>query len=495
MPLYEPLPEIVRAFVSRFTSVRSAPIPAPVDADLARSPHRPVARILAVIVAAVVAIVTTATVFALPASAASSVARIAGDDRVDTAVTASQTAFDAASNVVVTTSEDYPDALAAAAYAAEHAAPILLTGSDSLSASVAEEIRRLGADTVTILGGDNVISPDVEDTVRSLVPNVVRIAGETRYETAELLAGEVGPGTGGRIALALGIGTDAAPGWADALSAGSLAATDDPIPTLLTTTDDLPPATVRAIEQLQPSEILILGGPAAISEQVEGAVADLGPATRRLAGANRYRTSVAVATEAFDAGVPRDDLVFVSGENFPDALSAAGFAANEDAPMLLVPSERLADGVDEFVRSNYESFDDGLLIGGTNAVDDFVEAEIVAALQGEARPTPPPPPAPEPEPQAVAEPEKPSYNGYTFRFDLAIWDRLADCESSGNWSINTGNGYYGGIQFSLASWRAVGGSGYPHQASRLEQIYRGEKLQAIQGWGAWPACSRKIGLR
>ena len=76
-----------------------------------------------------------------------------------------------------------------------------------------------------------------------------------------------------------------------------------------------------------------------------------------------------------------------------------------------------------------------------------------------------------------------------------VWDRLARCESGGNWSINTGNGYYGGLQFSLASWRAVGGSGYPHNASREEQIKRGKKLRAAQGWGAWPACTRKLGLR
>lgn len=76
-----------------------------------------------------------------------------------------------------------------------------------------------------------------------------------------------------------------------------------------------------------------------------------------------------------------------------------------------------------------------------------------------------------------------------------VWDRLARCESGGNWAINTGNGYYGGLQFSLSSWRAVGGNGYPHQASKSEQISRAEMLKARQGWGAWPSCSAKLGLR
>ena len=77
---------------------------------------------------------------------------------------------------------------------------------------------------------------------------------------------------------------------------------------------------------------------------------------------------------------------------------------------------------------------------------------------------------------------------------VATWDRLAQCESGGNWAINTGNGFYGGVQFTLTSWRAVGGQGYPHQASKAEQIDRAEKLLAIQGWGAWPSCSKQLGL-
>ena len=80
------------------------------------------------------------------------------------------------------------------------------------------------------------------------------------------------------------------------------------------------------------------------------------------------------------------------------------------------------------------------------------------------------------------------------RIPHGVWDELAQCESGGNWSINTGNGYYGGLQFSLGSWRAVGGRGYPHRASRAEQIRKGRRLKARQGWGAWPSCSRRLGL-
>ncbi|MEQ3551874.1 transglycosylase family protein [Pseudonocardia nematodicida] len=75
-----------------------------------------------------------------------------------------------------------------------------------------------------------------------------------------------------------------------------------------------------------------------------------------------------------------------------------------------------------------------------------------------------------------------------------VWDRLAQCESGGNWSINTGNGYHGGLQFSPSTWQAFGGSGSAHNASRAEQIAVAERVLAGQGWNAWPSCSKKMGL-
>jgi resuscitation-promoting factor RpfA len=80
--------------------------------------------------------------------------------------------------------------------------------------------------------------------------------------------------------------------------------------------------------------------------------------------------------------------------------------------------------------------------------------------------------------------------------DNGVWDRIAQCESGGNWHINTGNGYYGGLQFSAGTWRAYGGSAYAptaDQASRSAQIAVATKVQQAQGWGAWPVCSARAG--
>lgn len=76
----------------------------------------------------------------------------------------------------------------------------------------------------------------------------------------------------------------------------------------------------------------------------------------------------------------------------------------------------------------------------------------------------------------------------------STWDRVAQCESGGNWHINTGNGYYGGLQFSLGTWHANGGSGNPAAASRSEQIRVAENTLASQGPGAWPVCGPRAGL-
>jgi uncharacterized protein YabE (DUF348 family) len=82
--------------------------------------------------------------------------------------------------------------------------------------------------------------------------------------------------------------------------------------------------------------------------------------------------------------------------------------------------------------------------------------------------------------------------------DGSVWDQLAQCEATGDWSINTGNGFSGGLQFTKSTWLGYGGGKYApvaHQATREQQIDIAKKVQAGQGWGAWPACTSKLGIR
>ncbi len=98
-------------------------------------------------------------------------------------------------------------------------------------------------------------------------------------------------------------------------------------------------------------------------------------------------------------------------------------------------------------------------------------------------------PSPGPPPKRVA---------YECAKDQWPWGCVAKCESGGNWHINTGNGHYGGLQFSQSTWEAFGGTKYAARAdlaTRQQQIAIARKVAASQGWGAWPHCSRRYGLK
>jgi hypothetical protein len=99
------------------------------------------------------------------------------------------------------------------------------------------------------------------------------------------------------------------------------------------------------------------------------------------------------------------------------------------------------------------------------------------------------------EPPAEQPVGEDSGGGFGDPNSYATWDALAECESGGNWAANTGNGYYGGLQFSASTWRSVGGTGLPSDHSRETQIHFGQILQARSGWGQWPHCSAELGLR
>lgn len=435
-------------------------------------------------------------VAARPARAAT-VNRVAGADRVATAVAVADIGWNEAPHVLLATSVDYPDAVAAAALAASNGAPVLLNPPSALAAPVRDALRRLGTTQVTILGGPNAISGVVQRQLRDLGLEVDRIAGDDRFETAAAIAESAtvrsadGP-TAPVAAVALGSRADGGDAWPDALSAASLAGLEVPVPTLLTARTSLPAPTVETLRQLAPDEVLVLGGEAAVSATVAQQIGSLGIEVTRAEGVDRYTTAVAVARQATGGVHPEtgaldaSQAVFVSGSDFPDALAAGALAARRSGPLLLVPPGRLDDGVDAYLRRDATPVSQGVLVGGPNAVDDFVQEELTAAINGDPRPEPPPPPCP---------PNSSPDCTYTYEAQISTWESLARCESGGNWAISSGNGYYGGLQFSMSSWRAVGGAGYPHQASKWEQMHRGELLRDRQGWGAWPSCSRKLGLR
>jgi putative cell wall-binding protein len=329
--------------------------------------------------------------------------RAGGPDRVTTSVAASNNFREAADSALLATADDFPDALAATALAAQRDAPLLLTHRDRLPEAVASELSRLGVEEAVLLGGTGAISDAVAADLTERGYRVARFAGDTRFATARKLAEAAGPAETGEVVLTLGARHESGPGWPDAVAAGTLAASRDNLPLLLTAHDHLPDATAEALRDLEADRVLVVGGEAAIAPAVMSELEALGLSAERLAGATRYETSARLAREALQRNQrSTQSLVVATGEDFPDALAAGALAGALEAPLVLTPSAELAETTGQFVRDHQDTWGHGMLVGGASAASETVEIQLEAALSGEPRPEPaaesPPEPEDEPEP-------------------------------------------------------------------------------------------------
>lgn len=304
--------------------------------------------------------------------------RYAGEDRVATATALSRAAFEAAATVVVARADLYPDALSGAALAGQVDGPVLLTGSDRLDGRVAAEVDRLGASTAYVLGTADVVSRQVERDLRAAgVEQVTRLGGADRFETAAMVADEVGAGRR-QVFLVEGQHVNPARGWPDAVAvAGEAAATATPV--LLATTERVPAATREAIADLGVERVTIVGGPVAISREVEEQVRSWGVAVDRVAGDTRYATSVAVASRQAEASVP----FAVTGSNWPDALAAGPAAAHVGGTVLLVPPDSITTNrhVEAFLHDRAGTIDRVAVAGSTGVVSQRIVRELDRILR------------------------------------------------------------------------------------------------------------------
>jgi putative cell wall-binding protein len=196
--------------------------------------------------------------------------RLGGGNRFGTAVAISKATHpDGADEVFLATGGRFPDALAGAPVAASLEAPVLLATSDSLPQTTTAELARLDPQSVTVLGGPGAISDDVLDQVEQTTgAETQRIGGSTRFDTA--IAASQFLTTDDQTATAY-VATGL--GWADAL-AGAAAAGSDAAPVLLTTPGQLPDAVGDELRRLAPEEIVVLGGPGAVTSRVAQQVVD-----------------------------------------------------------------------------------------------------------------------------------------------------------------------------------------------------------------------------
>ena len=313
------------------------------------------------------------------------VTRVGGTDRIATAIEVSQHAFDAAGAVVLARSDVAADALSGAPLAGLLDAPLLLTPTADVPATVLAEIDRLGAGTVHLLGGTAAISDTAQATLTDAGLDVERYDGATRFDTAAAIAGVVlQGGTGGTVFVVEGYDTDPRRAWPDAVSVGAYA-TFLGAPILSVATDVLPAQTEGAIAALAPDELVLVGGTAAISEAVESALTpgedEDGPSVRRLAGTDRYATSGAVYDESVARGMDPATKWLGTGARFPDALAMGAAAGGAGAPALLVPPSVTGAASIARIGASWDVLSDVVVVGGTAAIapSGFTAVEALVA--------------------------------------------------------------------------------------------------------------------
>lgn len=310
--------------------------------------------------------------------------RLAGVSRYETAVRASASAFPTGAPVVVlTTGENWPDALGGNALAAALGGPLLLTPHDVLPASVAAEIKRLGASRVVMLGGEAAVSRQIERSLLTQpgISSVRRIAGSNRYETAKRVASEVialqGADYDGHAVVVTGTN------FPDALAASPVAAANG-WPVYLLSKPKLHSGELRATLSGEVRTAVIVGGSNAVAWSTQTTLGGLlGPFTvTRVAGANRYDTSTKVAEYACTyGGLDWRSVALATGELFPDALAAGSLQAKRESVLMLTPAAQLHPDVKATLTKNRAYVERVTYLGGSKAISEAVKSAAAQALK------------------------------------------------------------------------------------------------------------------
>lgn len=289
--------------------------------------------------------------------------RMAGEDRIQTAVQISQANFlTGADTVLLARSDDFPDALAGAPLAYKYHAPILLTEATALPDSVLQELKRLNPQKIILLGGTGAISTSVETKLKALAP-VQRIGGANRFATASGIATELG--MLGEAVLVNGNN------YPDAITMAAIAAQRG-IPILLTETKSIPSETDTTLKKYAVSQTEIIGGESVLSPFIASSL----PSPTRLAGTDRYATAAAV----LEAYPPEGRFVFLAtGENFPDALTGSVVAALNNSRIVLVPTTGPRDKQREVLQS--WSGRNTLVFGGNSIIPEEILHQIQSWIQ------------------------------------------------------------------------------------------------------------------
>lgn len=313
----------------------------------------------------IVIVLTAAVLFAqaLPVAAGQNdnVIRLTGEDTVAQVIAISQEAFpDGANRVVVGRADVFADSLAAGPLlGAEGGAPLLLTPTEELDDRTAEELTRLAPDEVVILGGPAAVSDAVAAEIGSRTgATVTRVQGPTRVETAQAVADLLPGASSVLLARATGDDVDATRAFADALAAGALGARFG-LPVLLTPTSGTTPSLRSHLAGYEPDSVRVIGGRAAVADQVRTELVGVVPDAVRRGGTDRADTAwrlvdtfALLASGEGDGSVSLDGVILADGSR-PDAwasgFAAAALAAQANLPIMLTSGAAVPGPTVQFV--------------------------------------------------------------------------------------------------------------------------------------------------
>ncbi|MGE4272133.1 MAG: cell wall-binding repeat-containing protein [Desulfitobacterium sp.] len=291
--------------------------------------------------------------------------RLGGDTRYETATAISKRGWEKAEQVFLVDANNFPDALVGSSLAYQKNAPILITPTERLDPNTSAEIQRLGARTITILGNYTSVSRAVEEQLKQNY-QVIRISGAEVFDTAVKVGEELRKATPFDTVI---IATQ--DNFPDTLAIAPYAAKES-FPILFTHRDSLRADTKQAIKDWGIENVIISGGLGVVSMAVDLELDALGVTINRLGGDDRYDTALEIAKH-FRTGSPYKAISVATGENYPDALTGAVFAAKNNTPLILVRVNGAKENV--IVYLNALSLDKAFIFGGLGVVSDHVIRE------------------------------------------------------------------------------------------------------------------------
>lgn len=308
--------------------------------------------------------------------------RLYGKDRYQTATRVSASGFASSTAVIVANGASFADALAASGLAGTVDAPVLLVTSTAAPAEVVAEVTRLGATKAYVVGGVGAVSEGVVAQLKSIpalaaAGRIERIGGVDRYETAAKIALRIQALKGGAtLPRAVVVSGQS---FADAIAVAPLAFRKH-LPVLLVRSDGAPAVTKSALSALRSSQVLVVGGEAAVPGAVLSGLAV--PSKRIAAGLDRYDTAGILADYMVSTeGFTWDNVHVASGISLVDALSAGPFAGRRNGPMLYATTYSTPSHTVGRLSAHKGVTDHAYIFGGSGVLNNVVEAQVEQALQ------------------------------------------------------------------------------------------------------------------